>query len=294
LRVRARSGAERHPEDFMSSSRAKLGAGRGKAAVALTIAGSDSGGGAGIQADLKTFEAFGVFGTCAVTCVTAQNPDRVAAVEPISPRIVREQIRAVCSAFPVAAAKTGMLYSAAIIREVAGEIRRNTVPWLVVDPVMISTSGARLLRKDAMRALLDCLAPVASVLTPNITEAEALLGERITSESDLVEAAVSLSRMLGCAVVVKGGHLRGRLAVDAFSADGLSVRRYYTRRITAAQTHGTGCTFAAALTAALAIGIPLEDSVFIAKSFVQSALRGAMRIGRHSPLGWRAAGAGLD
>ena len=159
MRVRARSGAERHPEDFMSSSRAKLGAGRGKAAVALTIAGSDSGGGAGIQADLKTFEAFGVFGTCAVTCVTAQNPDRVAAVEPISPRIVREQIRAVCSAFPVAAAKTGMLYSAAIIREVAGEIRRNTVPWLVVDPVMISTSGARLLRKDAMRALLDCLAP---------------------------------------------------------------------------------------------------------------------------------------
>lgn len=274
----------------MKSRKTKAFSGRAiRQTVVLTVAGSDSGGGAGVQADLKTFEAFGVFGTCAITCVTAQNPDGVAAIAPLPERIVREQIRTVLSAFPVAAAKTGMLYSAAIIRGVAREISRHKLRWVIVDPVMIATSGARLLRRDAMAALLNELLPIASVMTPNIPEAECLLGKRIVSESDLVEGAVSLSRMFGCAVVVKGGHLRGKMAVDVLSPDGIKAHRYYTRRISAAQTHGTGCTFSAALTAALASGMSLEDSVFIAKSFVQSALRCAAKIGRHSPLAWRAA-----
>jgi hydroxymethylpyrimidine/phosphomethylpyrimidine kinase len=251
--------------------------------VTLTIAGSDSGGGAGIQADLKTFMALGVFGTSAITCITAQNPDAVTGIEAVSTRLIARQIKAVTDGFPVAAAKTGMLFSTDIIRTVVRALNQAPRFPLVVDPVMIATSGARLLRDDAMAALCRDLLPMATVLTPNLHEAEILAACRIRKLDDLKKAALLISKRFGTACVAKGGHLDGREVVDVLCVDG-EVSLFTAPRLRVRETHGTGCTFSAALTAALAHGTDLHESVAVAKCFVTRALRHALVAGTHSPL----------
>lgn len=251
--------------------------------VVLTIAGSDSGGGAGIQADLKTFAALGVFGTSAITCLTAQNPDEVAGIHPAPPGMVALQIQTVLRGFPVAAAKTGMLYSAAIIKAVARTLTRRRIPILVVDPVMIATSGARLLQTRAIAALQDCLLPLATVITPNLPEAEVLGGHPIRSRADQRAAAREIGERYGAACVIKGGHSGGRRIHDILFFRGACCE-YTSPRISAAETHGTGCAFSAALTALLARGVDLPDAVPWAIRFVRRALCRARRIGRHFPL----------
>jgi hydroxymethylpyrimidine/phosphomethylpyrimidine kinase len=250
----------------------------------MSIAGSDSGGGAGIQADLKTFHALGVFGTTAITCITAQNPSGVAGVAPIEPAMVALQIRTVCEAFPVAAAKTGMLFSAAIVEAVAEAVRRAGIPRLVVDPVMIATSGASLLRADAAAALRERLLPMASVITPNLPEAEALLDRKIEGLAALREAAAELAGRFGTACALKGGHLEGPTVTDVLFCEG-RLHEWASPRIAAAETHGTGCTFAAAVTAGLAKGLSLPAAVEAARAFVIRALAHPLRAGRHQPLG---------
>jgi hydroxymethylpyrimidine/phosphomethylpyrimidine kinase len=251
--------------------------------VVLTIAGSDSGGGAGIQADLKTFSALGAFGASAITCITAQNPDAVTGVEAVSPKLIARQIEAVFAGFPVAAAKTGMLFSAEIIRTVTRVLKRAPRLPLVVDPVMIATSGARLLRDDAMAALCRDLLPMATVITPNLHEAEVLAGCRILTLNQLKKAALAISQRFGTACVAKGGHLPGPEVVDVLCAGG-EFTLYTAPRARVRETHGTGCAFSAALAAALAHGTNLEESVAVAKCFVGGALRKALPAGRHTPL----------
>ena len=251
--------------------------------IALTIAGSDSGGGAGLQADLKTFAALGVHGTSVVTCITAQNPKRVSGVEACSPRIIRAQIEAVFSELPPRAAKTGMLFSAAIIREVARAFRDQPCP-LVVDPVMIATSGAALLRPNAIRTLTEKLLPLATLLTPNVPEAEALLGLRIREPEDLRRAAHALHERFGCALLVKGGHLTTtRESIDLFF-DGTTELLLSSPRVRGVHTHGTGCTCSAAITAGLAQGETLIRAVQQAKEFVTHAIATSSKAGRHDVL----------
>lgn len=255
--------------------------------VALTIAGSDSGGGAGIQADLKTFTAMGVFGTSAITCITAQNPDAVTGIEAISTRLITAQIKAVASGFPVAATKTGMLFSADIIRAVAKTLNRIECGPLVVDPVMVSTSGTRLLRPDAVEALYRHILPAATVLTPNRDEAELLAGCRIRTLRALQQAARLIARRFGVACVAKGGHLAGEKVVDVLCVED-DLTLYTAPRIRIRSTHGTGCTFSAALTAALANGETLHEAVALAKAFVTRAIQTARPAGRHHPLNFAA------
>lgn len=252
--------------------------------VALTVAGSDSGGGAGIQADLKTFHTLGVFGTCAITCLTAQNPAGVSAVQPGRPRIVAEQLARIFEAFPVRAAKTGMLYDAAIIATVARCFHQWRARRLVVDPVMVASSGALLLKKDAVAVLIRQLLPLATVVTPNLAEAEVLWGRPIRSLADLRTAAVALAERHGVPFLVKGGHLHGvRRAVDVLY-DGRQRHEFVAARQCRIRTHGTGCTFAAAITAYLAHDMPLPEAVGRAKRFVTHAIRTAYRIGRYRAL----------
>jgi hydroxymethylpyrimidine/phosphomethylpyrimidine kinase len=251
--------------------------------VALTIAGSDSGGGAGVQADLKTFAALGVHGTSAITCITAQNPKRVLAVEPCSIRIIRAQLAALASELPPAAAKTGMLFSVEIIRAVARWFREQKCS-LVVDPVMVATSGARLLEADAVKALGSELFPRATVITPNIPEAEALVGFSLREPEDMRKAARELHERFGCAVLVKGGHLQtASEAIDIFF-DGSAELLLTASRIPGVKTHGTGCTYSAAITAFLARGEKLERAVQRAKAFVSDAIATSGRIHGHDVL----------
>jgi hydroxymethylpyrimidine/phosphomethylpyrimidine kinase len=255
--------------------------------VVLTIAGSDSGGGAGIQADLKTFEAIGVFGTSAITCVTAQNPDAVTGIKALPPDTVHAQIAAVCSGFPVASAKTGMLFSADIIRAVAGALEEYPVRPLVVDPVMVATSGAWLLGDHAVSALRDMLLSRATVVTPNLAEAEVLAGRPIATTEEARSAAAGLAADFGTAFVVKGGHIEsGPDVIDVLADRDGNIFEFRTARIKAGETHGTGCTFSAALTAYLALGVSLPESVGKAQSFVARALARSVPAGRHSPLAW--------
>ena len=262
-----------------------------KLKAALTVAGSDSGGGAGIQADLKTFEALDIFGTAAITCVTAQNPDTVNAVVPLSPDLVAEQIRTVCQGFPIAAAKTGMLYSAEIIEAVGKLVCERIVPIWVVDPVMVATSGARLLRDDAIEALQDVLLPHATVLTPNAPEAEVLWGHPVRSVEALKTATRDIGRRFKTGCVGKGGHLLNAAhdgdTVTDIVWDGHRLHECVCPAVPAAETHGTGCTFSAALTAFLARNHPLHDAARRAQQFVSQALRNARPLGRHTPLRWR-------
>jgi hydroxymethylpyrimidine/phosphomethylpyrimidine kinase len=256
-----------------------------KRPVALTIAGSDSGGGAGIQADLKTFAALGVHGASAITCLTAQNPRRVLGVEPCPPKMVQQQIEAVFEELPPAAVKTGMLFSVEIIRAVAGCLSRIPPTPLVVDPVMISTSGAALLKPAAIKILRERLLPLATLVTPNLDETEMLTGRKITSVENMRTAAREIQARFGCAVLVKGGHLHGmREAVDIFF-DGRMELLLSAPFVRGVSTHGTGCTYSAAITAALALGHDLPRAVAMGKRHVTAAIRRSCRIGKHFGLG---------
>jgi len=262
---------------------------RAKFPVALTIAGSDSGGGAGIQADLKTFAALGVHGTSAVTCITAQNPKGVYGIQACSVEIVRRQIKAVFDELRPAAVKTGMLYSAPIIRAVAESLRRHRGVPLVVDPVMVSTSGAQLLKPAAVRALCAQLLPLATVVTPNLDEAEILVGGNLRSVPDLRAAARELHRRFGCAALVKGGHLRGlREAVDIFY-DGRQELLLSAPFVRGVSTHGTGCTYSAAIAGYLARGCSLPKAVERAKEYITQAIAQSQVAAGHSVLNcfWR-------
>lgn len=250
--------------------------------VCLSIAGSDSGGGAGIQADLKTFAALNIHGTSAITCVTAQNPDGVYGVAAVEPDIVALQIQAVCDGFPVAAAKTGMLYSAPIIRAVATALETHGIGALVVDPVMVATSGAKLLQDDAIDAMCSDLIPRAVVVTPNIPEAQVLGGGTVTSLQEQRAIAEAIAHKFDVACVVKGGHGDYGI-VDVLYADG-EVTEFTGPVVSAVETHGTGCTYSAAVAAFLARGESLADAAGHAKQFVTSALEHAVSAGRHAPL----------
>lgn len=249
----------------------------------LTIAGSDSGGGAGIQADLKTFQELGVFGTSVVTAVTAQNTCGVHGVEAVSPELVTQQLDAIGSDFSIAACKTGMLFDAARIEVVAAGVRRHAFHRLVVDPVMIAKGGASLLQDTAIDALKTSLLPLATVVTPNVPEAEVLTGMTIRTFEDRIEAAQRMLAYGVRAVVLKGGHLEGE------SADDLVMTKSETfilsaPRIQTSDTHGTGCTFSAALTAELAKGRSILEATVTAKRFIQSAITHGLDIGAgHGP-----------
>jgi hydroxymethylpyrimidine kinase/phosphomethylpyrimidine kinase len=236
--------------------------------VALTIAGSDSGGEAGLQADLKTFAALKVHGACAITCVTAQNRKTVALLEPCSPRMVRAQMEAVAAAFPLSATKTGMLYSAAIVREVANFFRQARSVPLVVDPVIISTSGRRLLQTGGVAMLQSALLPLAALVTPNVSEAEILTGRKISTLEDLRAAARIIWQTFGCAALVKGGHLRGTSEAVDFLCSGEGEWMLSAPRVQVKGLHGTGCVFSAAIVAWLARGRSLEQSAKLAKDHI--------------------------
>ena len=246
--------------------------------TALTIAGSDSSGGAGVQADLKTFAAHGVFGTSAITAITAQNTMTVTMVEALSPAMVAAQIDAVADDIPPRATKIGMLANAGIIAAVADAIRRHGFPNVVLDTVMVSKSRARLLDEDAVSALLTHLLPLALVITPNVPEAEALTGMRIGTVADLHRAAATLANLGPGAVLAKGGHLDGP-AVDVLWHRGSSIE-ITADRVDTRHTHGTGCTLSSAIAARLARGDALEPAVRAAKAYVTRAIAEAPGLGR--------------
>lgn len=267
--------------------------------AALTIAGSDSGGGAGIQADLKTFAAFGIHGVSAITCLTAQNPKRVLAVEPCPPIMLQRQIEAVFAELRPGAAKTGMLFTAENIHVVAkffgARAARPRVP-LVVDPVIVSTSGTILLKPPAIKILKEQLLPRATLVTPNLHEAEVLLGEKIASVENMRRAARKIHACFGCAALIKGGHLtaarerfsreggRGlREAVDIFF-DGRVELLLTAPFIKGIRTHGTGCTYSAAITAALTTGRHLPQAVGLAKNYITRAIAHSYRVAGHFAL----------
>ena len=256
----------------------------------LTIAGSDSSGGAGIQADLKTFTVFRVYGMSAITALTAQNTFGVSGVHPLPASFVRAQIDAVVSDIGVDAAKTGMLFDGEIVRVVAAAVREHNIPALVVDPVMTSQSGGTaLLHDDAREALLQELIPLATLITPNVPEAEQLTGMKIGSVADMGRVARRLVERGARACLLKGGHLDGDQAVDVFD-DGTWVRQLRTPRARSAHTHGTGCQLSAAIAACLAQGRSLDEAVEIGKQFITTAIQNGLAIGRGQgpadPLAW--------
>ena len=262
---------------------------RRELSIALSIAGSDSGGGAGVQADLKTFAALGVHGVCAITCLTAQNPRGVRGIQASSPLMLRKQIEAVFEELPPAACKTGMLFSSPLIGVVTEFFRARRAPPLVVDPVMIATSGARLLQSAAVKRLQRELLPLAALVTPNREEAELLTGLSVRDEEGLRAAARVLHGRFGCAALVKGGHLRGaREAVDVFF-DGRTELMLSAPFVRGVSTHGTGCTYSAAITARLARGESLVKAVTAAKEFITQAIAQSVRAGGHDVLNpfWR-------
>jgi hydroxymethylpyrimidine/phosphomethylpyrimidine kinase len=249
-----------------------------KIPVAISIAGSDSGGGAGIQADLKTFAALGVHGTTAITCVTAQNTYSVTAIECVKPDVVKEQIRQVAEDMGIDAGKTGMLYTEEIIKAVASEVSKYGFP-LVVDPVMIAKSGAPLLKAEAAEALRKYLFPLAAVVTPNRFEAERLTGRRIESLEDAKKAAEEICGMGPQAAVIKGGHLDVANAVDVLYYRG-GYRIFEAERLNVNTTHGTGCSFSAAIAAFIARGYDLPSAVEKAKEFITYSIKFGLNIGR--------------
>jgi hydroxymethylpyrimidine/phosphomethylpyrimidine kinase len=296
---------------------------RKKAPVALTIAGSDSGGGAGIQADLKTFAACGVHGTSVIACLTAQNPARVLGIEPCPPEMVRRQLEAIFQELPPAAIKTGMLFSAENVRLVADFLERlkkncshaaegssfeglkiaqrfsagltnasnqvpqgrRNLPPLVVDPVILSTSGTKLLEPRALKILRDRLLPLAALVTPNLAEAQILSGHKISSVEEMDLATRKIHSQFGCAVLLKGGHLRGESQATDIFFDGktnLVLRAPFVKGI---RTHGTGCVYSAAICAGLALGKTLPQAVQTAKRFITRAILKSYRIGHHFALG---------
>jgi hydroxymethylpyrimidine/phosphomethylpyrimidine kinase len=249
-----------------------------KIPVAITIAGSDSSGGAGIQADLKTFAALGVHGTTAITSITAQNTCSVMAIEDLKPEIIRKQIRAVAEDFAIDAGKTGMLHTEEIIKTVSSEVSKHQFP-LVVDPVMIAKSGAQLLKPEAISALKTYLLPKATVITPNKPEAEELTDMKIKSSKDIENAAKRISSMGSRAVVIKGGHLEGKESVDLLYYEG-TFRTFKGPRLDVNTTHGTGCSFSAAITAGLARKMDIPAAVQKAKEIVTYGIRFGLNVGK--------------
>jgi hydroxymethylpyrimidine/phosphomethylpyrimidine kinase len=240
--------------------------------VALTIAGSDSSAGAGAQADLKTFTALGVYGLTAITCIVAETPGRVSRVQPADPEIVREQIELLLKNFPIAAIKTGLLCNAEIVAQVVRSLRKVKRRRLVVDPVMIATSGRVLLDPKAIQVYQRDLFPLATLITPNLDEATRLLGHPIRDLAAMHRAARTLATKYGTAVLLKGGHLRGRRAIDVFSS-GDRTTEYSAAFLPGVKTHGTGCTYSAAIAAELAKGAELPGAIAVAKKIVSSAIR---------------------
>lgn len=253
--------------------------------IVLTIAGSDSGGGAGIQADLKTFARFGVYGTSVITAVTAQNTRGVRGWERVTPALVGAQIDAVAEDLRPAALKTGMLGDAEVVREVAAGIRRHTLAPYVLDPVMAATSGDPLLTDDAIAAIVTELFPLAALVTPNLDEAGMLLGERPADVPAMERAARTLVTDRGArAALVKGGHLAGDQLVDVLF-DGTTLHRFAHARIATTSTHGTGCTLSAAIAAAMALRVPLRNAVELGLEYVHRAIASAPGLGSgHGPL----------
>ena len=241
--------------------------------VALTVAGSDNSAGAGIQADLKTFTALGTYGLTAVTCVVAEVPGQVSTIQPIEPSNVAEQIRLSLEAFPVRALKTGMLYSSEIITVVCEALERlgEQRPAVVVDPVMVATSGDSLLQPDAIRLYRERLFPIADLITPNLDEAVVLLGEPITNLESMRRAGRTLTERYGTAFLLKGGHLKDAVATDLLFAEG-RVLAFEAPFVEGVATHGTGCSYSAAITAGLARGLSLHAAVDEAKRFVTRAI----------------------
>jgi hydroxymethylpyrimidine/phosphomethylpyrimidine kinase len=253
---------------------------------ALTIAGSDSGGGAGIQADLKTFAAHGVFGTSALTALTAQNTLGVQGVYEIPPAFVASQIDSIVSDIGADATKIGMIANAAIIEAVAAKVREHGLFPLVIDPVMYAKGGASLLRDEARETLIRVLLPLATLLTPNVPEAEALAGFAIGNAEDARKAARAILRMGPKAVVVKGGHFESEDSEDLLY-DGEDFVTFPARRIASKNTHGTGCTFASAIAARLALGDNLREAVAGAKDYVTRLIAASVDLGLgggHGPL----------
>lgn len=245
---------------------------------ALTIAGSDSSGGAGIQADLKTFAALGVYGTSVITAVTAQNTVGVLEAAVLSADLVTTQIEAIAGDIQIHAVKTGMLGDAAVVEAVAAAIKDLELPLLVVDPVLASTSGSRLLDDDGLQMLCAELLPLALVVTPNIPEAEVLSGTRIESDDDLKDAARRIHDLGAAAVIVTGGHRSSEDVTDVLF-DGHQFSRFIVPRVDVANVHGTGCAFAAAVAAYLALGHQLSDSASSAQQFVANAIARSLEIG---------------
>jgi len=253
--------------------------------VILSIAGSDNSCGAGIQADLKTISALGGYGLTAVTCVVAEVPGRVEAIQPMRPEVVASQVRLCFEAFPVAAAKTGMLYSTAIIRAVAREIfARPTRPPLVVDPVMVASSGDPLLQKSALAAYRNLLFPLAALVTPNVDELRVLSGQECRTLPEIESAGKSLAARHQCPFLLKGGHLRAREAVDLLVFPDGASQRFSAPFRRGADTHGTGCTFSAAIAVGLGAGLPLPEAVAVGKQFISRAIDERLRWGATSAL----------
>ncbi|MEE9208375.1 MAG: bifunctional hydroxymethylpyrimidine kinase/phosphomethylpyrimidine kinase [Gemmatimonadota bacterium] len=246
--------------------------------VVLTIAGSDSGGGAGIQADIKTFQAHGVFGASAITAVTAQNTLGVHAAQPVDARLVEKQILAVATDLRPAACKLGMLATAEVAEAVADALGQTELPNQVLDPVMVATSGDRLLTEEAVRVLKRRLLPLAVIVTPNLDEAEVLCGSPVRDQKGMHRAAQELLK-LGCrSVLIKGGHLEGPEILDLYS-DAAGAREWILPRLPTGDAHGTGCTLSAAIAARLALGDPLIEAVQAGLVYTRRALEGAMNPG---------------
>lgn len=247
---------------------------------ALTIAGSDSSGGAGIQADIKTMICNGVYAMSAITALTAQNTTGVTAIMEVTPEFLGEQLDNIFTDIRPDAVKIGMVSSAALIEKIAAKLKEYQAQNIVVDPVMVATSGARLIEEDAIAALKKELLPMAAILTPNIPEAEVLSGIKVTTEEGMIEAAKMISETYGCAVLCKGGHQLND-ANDLLYQNGVS-HWFHGKRIANPNTHGTGCTLSSAIAANLAKGFSLEDSVERAKRYISGALAAMLDLGKGS------------
>ena len=258
---------------MIASSRARQAARRKP--VVLTIAGSDNSAGSGAQADLKTFSYFGCYGLTAITCVVAEVPGKVGAIQAIRPDIVVEQIALSFRAFPVAAAKTGMLYSASIVEAVA-EVLGAEKTKLVVDPVMVASSGDPLLKKSAIAAYQKALFPHATLVTPNLDELKILARREIRNLDEMRDAGGFLAEKYGCAFLLKGGHLRGKFAVDVLVTT-KGLEEFAAPFVTGIETHGTGCTYSAAVAANLALGSSLSEAVSAAKDYITRAIEKSLR-----------------
>jgi hydroxymethylpyrimidine/phosphomethylpyrimidine kinase len=244
--------------------------------IALTIAGSDSSAGAGLQADLKTFSALGVYGLTAVTCVVAETPGKVSRIEPVDAKMVRDQIKVLAKNFPIAAIKTGLLCSSEIVRAVARAIVDFPRIPLVIDPVITATSGDPLLQPAAIKSYEKELFPLATLITPNLDEAGQLLGRKIKDRKAMEKAVHDLAKKYRVSILLKGGHLAGDSAIDLLFADG-EMREFAAPFVPDVVTHGTGCTYSAAITAGLAAGLTLDEAITRAKKFITSCIANRFR-----------------